>query len=49
MHMGVLLASASVHHVHAVVSDPLDLELQMFVSCQVGAGSQTQVLWQSSQ
>lgn len=48
MHMGVLLASASGHHMHAVASDPLDLELQMIVSCQVGAGSQTQVLWKSS-
>ena len=30
------------------VLDPLGLELQMFVGCDVAAGNQTQVLWKNS-
>jgi hypothetical protein len=30
------------------MSDLLELELQMVLSCNVGAGNQTQVLWKSS-
>ena len=43
-----------VHHRHAEVCggqkmDPLELELRVAVSCNVGAGNLTQVLWRSSQ
>ena len=38
-------------HMHVCVRapDPQELELQMVVSCRVGAGNQTQVLWKSNQ
>jgi hypothetical protein len=38
--MGVLPACMSVHHMHAVPteeSDPLELELRMALSCQLGS------------
>ena len=31
------------------MSDPLELELQIVVSCHVGAGNSTWVFWKSSQ
>ena len=42
MHVCVLHA-CSVHGGQKRVSDPLELESQTVVSCQVGAGHQTQV------
>jgi hypothetical protein len=45
MCMGILLARISVYHVPGAhrdqkrTSDPVELELQMVVSCQVGAGN----------
>lgn len=40
---------SGVHRDQQRALDPLELEFQMFVNCQVGAGSETQVLRKSSQ
>lgn len=51
--MGVLIECGSVYHMHIRClgrpkeSDPLKLELQVVVSCHVGAGNQNLVLWKS--
>jgi hypothetical protein len=50
----VLSSCMSVHCLHAGrghkrMSEPLEPELQMVVSCFVDAENQTQVLWKSSQ
>lgn len=47
MSVGVMPACISVYH-QKRASDSLELELQMIVSCHVGAGNQTLVLWKSS-
>lgn len=53
---GVLPAHLSVHHVHKVPTKarkwcwiPLELELQSIMTCPVGSGIQSPVLWKSSQ
>lgn len=42
--MGILPECMCVHTEDKKTSDPLDLELQMIVSCHVDAGTQTLVL-----
>lgn len=44
--MSVFPACISVYHIHAVFLE--GLELQMVVSCRLGAGDQTQVPWKSN-
>lgn len=57
--MGILPTLMSTYHLYAIpgtcsgqkrrISDPLELELEMFGSHHVGTGGENQVLWKSSQ
>lgn len=56
MYMGILPECISVHHMHEVPSEArrgcqvlLEPEFYIVVNHHVGAGTQTQVLWESSQ
>jgi len=47
LYPSVFPACISVYHMHAVFLE--GLELQVVVSCHLGAGDQTQVPWKNSQ
>lgn len=56
--MGILPTLVSMYSLYAIpgtcsgqkrISDPLELELEMFGSRPVGTGDENQVLWKSSQ
>ena len=48
MYLGVLPTYVCVC-VYVRVLDPLELDLQIVVSCHMGAGNESRILWQSSQ